>query len=163
MSKSAAIPPGMEGLIPHLVCASCGEAIEFYKKAFGAEELHRMPAPDGRRIMHAALRIGQSHVFLVDDFPEFCGGKASNPKALNGTPVTIHRYVENVDAAIKRAQDAGARVEMPATDMFWGDRYGIVCDPYGHKWSFASHLKDMTPDQMQAAMKEAFSHAPQSH
>ena len=158
MSKSTqAIPPGHENLIPHLVCDPCSEAIEFYKKAFGAEEIQRAPAPDGRKIMHAAIRIGNSFVFLADDFPEFCGGKSSSPKALKGTPVTIHHYVENCDAAIKRAQDAGATVMMPAQDMFWGDRYGVVTDPYGHKWSFATHIKDVTPAEMQAAMKDAFS------
>ena len=157
MNKSIqAIPPGLENLIPHLVCDNCSEAIEFYKKAFGAEEVQRMPAPDGRRIMHAAIRIGTSFVFLVDDFPEFCGGKASSPKALKGTPVSIHHYVENCDAAMKRAQDAGATVTMPAQDMFWGDRYGVVTDPYGHNWSFATHIKDLTPDEMRAAMKDAF-------
>jgi PhnB protein len=157
MSKSTQpIPPGHESLIPHLVCDRCSEAIEFYKKAFGAEEIHRMPAADGRRIMHAAIRIGNSFVFLVDDFPEFCGGKSQSPAALNGTPVTIHHYVANCDAAIKRAQDAGATVLMPAADMFWGDRYGVVADPYGHKWSFATHIKDLTPDEMKAAMKDAF-------
>lgn len=157
MSKpTPAIPPGFEGLIPHLVCERCSEAIEFYKQAFGAEEVARMPAPDGRRIMHAEIRIGNNFVFLVDDFPEFCGGKSGSALALKGTPVTIHRYVENCDAAIKRAVDAGATVLMPATDMFWGDRYGVVTDPYGHKWSLATHMKDLTPDQMQAAMKEAF-------
>ena len=152
MTKSTQpIPPGHENLIPHLVCDPCAGAIEFYKKAFGAEEIQRMPAPDGR-IMHAALKIGKSFVFMADDFPEHCGGKAQSPKALKGTPVTIHRYVENCDAAIKRAQDAGATVMMPAADMFWGDRYGIVIDPYGHQWSFATHLKDPTPEEMQAAM-----------
>jgi PhnB protein len=159
MNKSTqAIPPGLENLIPHLVCSPCSEAIAFYRKAFGAEELNRAPAPDGRRIMHAAIRIGKSTVFLVDDFPEFCGGTSSTPIALKGTPVTIHHYVENCDAAIKRAQDAGATVKMPATDMFWGDRYGVVIDPYGHQWSFATHIKDVTPAEMQNAMKEAFSH-----
>ncbi len=154
------IPPGHEGLIPHLVCSPCTEAIEFYKKAFGAEEMHRIAAPDGRRIMHAAIRIGNSFLFLVDDFPEHCGGKSSTPTALKGTPVTLYHYVENCDAAIKRAQDAGAKVEMPATDMFWGDRYGMVVDPFGHKWAFATHIKDLTPDEMKAAMKGAF--APKS-
>ncbi len=115
-----------------------------------------MLAPDGRRIMHAALRIGKSFFFLVDDFPEFCGGMSSTATALKGTPVTIHHYVENCDAAIKRAQDAGASVFMPAADMFWGDRYGAVTDPFGHKWSFGTRLKDMTPAEMQAAMKGAF-------
>ena len=154
------IPAGHEGLIPHLVCDPCAGAIEFYKKAFGAQELNRAPAPDGRRIMHAALRIGGSVVFLVDDFPEFCGGKSSSPKALNGTPVTIHRYVEDCDAAIKRAADAGATVQMPPADMFWGDRYGVVTDPFGHSWSFATHIKDLTPAEMEAGMKEAFAHQP---
>src|SRR5947209_6986515 len=157
MNKSPQpIPPGHENLIPHLVCDSCSEAIDFYKKAFGAEEIHRIPAPDGRRIMHAAIRIGNSFVFLVDDFPEHCGGKSSSATALQGTPVTIHHYVANCDAAIKRAADAGATVQMPATDMFWGDRYGMVTDPYGHKWSFATHVKDVTAAEMQTAMKDAF-------
>jgi PhnB protein len=157
MSKTVQpIPSGHENLIPHLVCSPASEAIEFYKKAFGAEEVHRVPAPDGHRIMHAAIRIGKSFVFLVDDFPEFCGGKSSSAIALKGTPVTIHHYVENCDAAIKRAQNAGATVSMPAADMFWGDRYGVVTDPYGHKWSFATHIKDLTPAEMQAGMKDAF-------
>jgi PhnB protein len=158
MSKSVPpIPPGHENLIPHLVCDPCSDAIEFYKKAFGAEEAHRMPAPDGR-IMHACIRIGSSLVFLVDDFAEYCGGKSQSPKGLNGSPVTIHHYVENCDAAIQRAVDAGATVTMPATDMFWGDRYGMVTDPFGHKWSFATHIKDLTPDQVKSGMKEAFAH-----
>jgi len=157
MSKSIQpIPPGHENLIPHLVCEPCSKAIDFYKKAFGAEEICRIPAPDGRRIMHAAIRIGKSVVFLVDDFPEHCGGVSATPTALKGTPVTLHHYVENCDAAIKRAQDAGATVVMPATDMFWGDRYGQVTDPYGHKWSFATHIKDVNSTEMQAAMKDAF-------
>jgi PhnB protein len=160
MSKATQpIPPGHEGLIPHLVCSPCSQAIEFYKKAFGAEELHRMPAPDGR-IMHAAIRIGKSYLFLVDDFPEYCGGNSQTATALKGTPVTIHQYVEKCDAAIERAQKAGATVVMPAMDMFWGDRYGIVTDPYGHKWSFGTHIKDLTPAEMQAGMKEAFAHQP---
>jgi uncharacterized glyoxalase superfamily protein PhnB len=157
MSKSTQpIPPGHENLIPHLVCSPCSEAIEFYKKAFGAEEIRRMPSADGKKIMHASIRIGKSFVFLVDDFPEFCGGKSQTSAALKGTPVSLHHYVENCDAAIKRAQDAGATVAMPAQDMFWGDRYGVVIDPFGHKWAFATHLKDMTTEEMQAAMKAFF-------
>lgn len=157
MSKSVQpIPAGFENLIPHLVCERCSEAIEFYKKAFGAEEISRMPAPDGQRIMHAQIRLGKSVVFLVDDFPEHCGGKSSTPLALTGTPVSLHRYVENCDAAIERAQKAGAKVLMPAADMFWGDRYGVVQDPFGHKWSLATHIKDLTPDEMRAGMNEAF-------
>jgi PhnB protein len=154
------IPPGHENLIPHLVCSPCAEAIEFYKKAFGAEEISRAPGMDGQRIMHAAMKIGTSIFFLVDDFPEFCGGKSSTPISLGGNSVTIHHYVENCDAAIDRAVKAGANVKMPAADMFWGDRYGIVIDPFGHQWSFATHIKDVTPADMQAAMKEAFSKQP---
>ncbi|HEV3021073.1 MAG TPA: VOC family protein [Pirellulales bacterium] len=157
MSKSTQpIPAGHEGLIPHLVCSPCSEAIAFYKKAFGAEEVARMPSPDGR-IMHAQIRIGKSFVFLVDDFPEYCGGKSSAATSLGGTPVTIHQYVTDCDAAMKRAQDAGATVLMGPHDMFWGDRYGQVQDPYGHKWSIATHVKDLTPQEMQAGMKAAFS------
>jgi PhnB protein len=105
--------------------------------------------------MHAQIRIGKSFVFLADDFPEFCGGKSSTATALRGTPVTIHHYVDNCDAVIQRAQQAGATVIMPAGDMFWGDRYGVVLDPYGHKWSLATRLKDLTPQEMQAAMTQA--------
>ena len=159
MSKaSRPVPAGHESLIPHLVCDPCADAMEFYKRAFGAEEIDRVPAPDGRRIVHAAMRIGSGVVFLVDDFPEFSGGKASSPKALNGTPVTIHRYVEDCDGAIRRAAGAGATVVMPPDDMFWGDRYGVVTDPFGHNWSFATHVRDLSPADIQAAMKEAFAH-----
>ncbi|MGV3575607.1 MAG: VOC family protein, partial [Devosia sp.] len=98
---------------------------------FGATEIGCMPSPDGR-LMHAEVQIGSSIVFLVDDFPEYCGGKSESPLALNGTSVTLHHYVEDCDAAIRRAEDAGAKVLMPAADMFWGDRYGVVIDPYGH-------------------------------
>ncbi len=146
------IPAGHESLIPHLVCERCAEAIDFYKKAFGAEEVHRMNSPDGR-IMHAALRIGSSFFFLVDDFPEYCEGKSESPLALQGSPVTLHHYVENCDTAIKRAVDAGAKVLMPAADMFWGDRYGVIVDPFGHKWAFATHIEDLTPDQIRQKMK----------
>jgi uncharacterized glyoxalase superfamily protein PhnB len=154
------IPTGHEGLIPHLVCEGGAEAIAFYKKAFGAEEVTRVVSPDGKRIMHAALRIGRHYLFLADDFPEYCGGKSQSPRALQGTPVTIHQYVDNCDAAIKRAQEAGATVQMPPFDAFWGDRYGTVIDPFGHSWAFATHQKDLTPAQIETGMKEAFAAAP---
>jgi uncharacterized glyoxalase superfamily protein PhnB len=159
MSSVQPIPAGHEGVIPHLVCAKCAEAIEFYKKAFSADEVTRMPSPDGR-IMHAALKIGGAFVFLVDDFPEYCNGKAENPLALGGSAVTIHRYVKDVDAAIQQAEAAGAKVMMPAMDMFWGDRYGVVIDPFGHKWSLATHIKNLTREEMAAGMKEAFRQPP---
>lgn len=129
------------GIVAHLVVKDAQAAIDFYQKAFGAKELMKMPAEDGKRLMHAELQIGASTVYLCDDFPEYCGGKSRAPGALGGTPVTLHQYVPNVDAAIARAQEYGAKVTMPAQDMFWGDRYGKVQDPFGHDWSFATPLK----------------------
>ena len=114
-----------------------------------------MPGQPGGHCAATDQRIGKNILFCNDDFPEYCGGKEASPKALGATPATFHQYVENCDAAIKRAADAGATVRMPASDMFWGDRYGIVVDPFGHQWSFATHIKDMTPAEMQAASKEA--------
>ncbi|REK11963.1 MAG: VOC family protein [Planctomycetota bacterium] len=149
------IPPGREGLIPHLVCGSCEKAIEFYKQAFGAKEVGRMPSPDGR-IMHAEIEIDGLMVFLVDDFPEYCGGKSQTPQALGGTPVTIHRYVEDCDATIKQAVEAGATPMMPVQDMFWGDRYGSVIDPFGHCWSVATHNRDLTHEEIVEGMQAAF-------
>jgi uncharacterized glyoxalase superfamily protein PhnB len=160
MSKPTPIPPGQENIIPHLCCSPASEAIEFYKKAFGAEELTRMPAPDGKRLMHASMRIGKSVIFLNDDFPEYCGGKKNTAIALGGTPVSLHHYVADCDAAIKRAVDAGATIMMPAADMFWGDRYGVVIDPFGHKWSFATRVKEPTREEVLAAMQAAFAHGP---
>jgi PhnB protein len=129
------------GLVPHLVVNGASKAIDFYKAAFGAQEVSRVPAQDGKRLMHGEVRIGESTLYLCDDFPEFCGGKSRHPGALGGTPVVIHQSVPNCDTAIKRAADAGAAVTMPAQDMFWGDRYGQVTDPFGHTWSFSTPLK----------------------
>jgi len=150
------IPAGSEGIIPHLVVKGAASAIEFYKQAFGAEELRRSPAPDGQRLMHAELSLNGSRIYLCDDFPEMCGGRERNPMALGGSPVTIHQYVRDVDGVIERAEKAGAVVTMPAQDMFWGDRYGTVQDPFGHTWSFATHTKDMSPEEMQEAAAKAF-------
>lgn len=144
-----------KGLVPHLVVDGAAKALEFYAKAFGAEETCRMPSPDGR-LMHAEMTIGDQTIFLCDDFPEYCGGKSRTPTALGGSTVTIHRYVKDCDAAIAKAEKAGATVLMPAEDMFWGDRYGSVTDPFGHTWSFATHIKDMTPEEMAEAGKAAF-------
>lgn len=151
------VPPGREGLIPHLVCDPCADAIEFYKQAFGATEVGRMLMPDGTKIMHALILIDGRPVFLCDDFPEFCGGTSRSPQALGGTPVTIHRYVKDCDAVIQRAEKAGATVKMAAEDMFWGDRYGVVTDPFGHSWSFATHISDPTPEEMAKAAQAMFS------
>jgi PhnB protein len=142
------IPQGMHSLTPHLVCAGAAEAIEFYKRAFNAVELGRMPGPDGK-LMHAMVKIGDSMLMLVDEFPQY---GSVGPKALKGSPVTIHLYVEDVDATVKQAESAGAKVTMPVADMFWGDRYGRLEDPFGHQWSVATHMRDVTPEEMKQAM-----------
>lgn len=143
-----AIPQGMHTLTPHIVCEGASDAIAFYKKAFNAEELARLPGPNGK-VMHAAIRIGDSVLMLMDDFPEW---GSLGPRALKGSPVTLHLYVKDVDAAMKQAADAGATVAMPVADMFWGDRYGQVVDPYGHRWSIATHKFDYTPEEIQQNM-----------
>ncbi len=153
---TAAIPPGHDGLIAHLVVDDAAGAIEFYKKAFGAEEIMRCPTPDGKKIMHAELTIGGRPIYLGDDFPEYSGGQSRTPKALGASPFNIHQFVEDCDEAIKRAEEAGATVTMPAADMFWGDRYGTVDDPYGHRWAFATHISDPTPEEMAAAAEAMF-------
>lgn len=145
------IPPGMHSITPHLVCAGAAEAIEFYKKAFGANEGGRLAGPDGR-LMHAHLTIGDSSLMLVDEMPEW---KCLGPKALGGSPVTIHLYVKDVDAVFAQAVAAGAQPTMPVADMFWGDRYGQVVDPFGHKWSIATHVRDMSPDEIAKGATDA--------
>jgi uncharacterized glyoxalase superfamily protein PhnB len=149
MQKARPIPEGMRTVTPHLICAGAADAIEFYKKAFGAVETARLPGPQGK-IMHAMMRIGDSALMLVDEMPEW---GALGPKALKGSPVTIHLYVDDVDAFAARAVKAGAKITMPVEDMFWGDRYGKLEDPFGHHWSLATHLRDVSPEEMQQAMK----------
>jgi PhnB protein len=141
-------------VIPHLVVGDSAAAIDFYVKAFGAEELGRVPRPDGK-IVNAAVRINGFTVMLNDDFPETCGGKSMTPKSLGGTPVTIHLTVTDVDAKFQRAVDAGATVVVPLEDMFWGDRYGVVEDPSGHRWSLGQPVREVSPDEIQAAMSSS--------
>ncbi|MPZ46397.1 MAG: VOC family protein [Betaproteobacteria bacterium] len=150
VSRVNTIPDGMHSVTPHLVCAGASAAIEFYKKAFGAEELARLPGPDGK-LMHALIRIGDSPVMLVDEFPAW---DALGPKTLKGSPVTLHLYVDDVDAFVQRAVDAGARVTAPPSDMFWGDRYGKLEDPFGHHWSVATHIRDVSGEELQQVMKQ---------
>jgi PhnB protein len=144
------VPDGMHTITPHLVCAGAADAIEFYKKAFNAVELGRVPGPQGK-LLHALIRIGDSAVMLVDEFPDW---KAFGPKSLKGSPVTIHLYTKDVDALFKQAVTAGAKVAMPVEDMFWGDRYGKLEDPFGHHWSVATHVRDVKPEELKEAAQK---------
>jgi uncharacterized glyoxalase superfamily protein PhnB len=155
--RAKAIPAGFTAVTPHLICADAAAAIDFYKKAFKAVEEGRMPGPDGR-IMHAVVRIGGSPIMLVDEMPEW---GALGPKSLKGSPVTIHLYVDDVDAVVARAVEAGAKVTMPVEDMFWGDRYGKLEDPFGHRWSVGTHLRDMSSAEVMAASEKAFAEMPE--
>ena len=145
------VEDGMHTVTAHLVIDGAAEALEWYTKALGAQEIMRMPGPDGK-LWHAMMRIGDSVVMLGDEFPD---SGALGPVKLKGTPVTLHLSVENVDEHFKRAVDAGARVTMELADMFWGDRYGQVVDPFGHHWSMATHIRDMSPEEMMTAMQQA--------
>ncbi|WP_280154682.1 VOC family protein [Piscinibacter sp. XHJ-5] len=156
MPKVNPIPEGMHTVTPHLVCAGASEAIDFYVKAFNAVETGRVPGPDGK-LMHGSVKVGDSTIFLVDEMPAY---GALGPKSLNGTPVTIHLYVENVDAVVEQAVAAGCTVTMPVADQFWGDRYGQLKDPFGHNWSVATHVRDVTPEDMAKAMEQMKSGEP---
>jgi PhnB protein len=146
------IPEGYHSLTPCLVVKDGAAAIDFYKRAFGAEERARMPGPDGKTIMHAEIKIGDSVLMLSDEFP---GMGSHAPPASGANSNGIHLYVADVDVVFKRAVDAGATVTMPLADQFWGDRYGKIRDPFGHSWSLATHVKDLSPEEMQAASAKA--------
>jgi PhnB protein len=143
-----AIPDGYYSLTPYLVCKGAAKAIAFYAKAFGAQETVRMPGPDGS-IMHAEVKIGNSMLMLSDENKE--RGQLS-PESIGGTACSIMLYAEDVDEVFKRAVAAGAKVEMPPVDMFWGDRMGNIVDPFGHKWAIATHKEDVSPEEMEKRM-----------
>jgi uncharacterized glyoxalase superfamily protein PhnB len=145
MTAIRPIPEGYHTLTPSLTVDDAAQAIDFYKRAFGATELARAPAPDGERIWHAELQIGDSRLMLLDEFPEM--GGCSAPKTLGGTTISLHLFVEDADAAFERAVDAGAAVEMPLQDAFWGDRYGKVRDPFGHVWSIATRKEEVSEEE----------------
>ena len=145
------IPEGYNTLTLHLAVDNASEAIEYYERAFGAKERMRMEGPDGK-IGHAELEIGDSRLMLADPFPQ---GSAKSPKELGGTTATVFMYVEDVDAVVKQAVDAGATVTTEIEDMFWGDRFGSVTDPFGHVWSIATHVEDLTPEEMEERSKAA--------
>jgi len=149
---SQPIPTGFHTLTPHLVVTDGAQAVEFYKQAFGAQEVTRLLAPDGRAVMHAQLKIGDSMLMLGGEMPPQC----LSPKSRGGTGVILHVYVADADAAFDRAVKAGCTVKMPVSDMFWGDRYGVVEDPFGHQWSIATHKHDFTQEQVVANAKAFF-------
>ena len=145
------VPEGQHTLSAHITVKGAPQAIDFYRKAFGAIELHRMPGPDGA-IMHAALRIGDSMLFLNDEMPMPDGGKS--PTSIGGTAVTLNLYVPDADQTYKQALSAGAKETMPIADQFWGDRYGIITDPFGHKWAIATRKEDLTTEEMEQRGRE---------
>lgn len=149
---SKPIPEGFRTVTLHMVLKSASEAIDFYKKAFGAEELFRMPGPDGKSVMHAEIRIGDSIIFLGEE----CADSKLKAPTLTGAPMMIHLYVEDVDALFDRAVKAGAKEMMPLQNMFWGDRYGFVQDPFGYFWSIATHIEDLTPEEIEKRAAEVF-------
>ncbi len=153
----AAIPPGYHALTPQLTVQGADRAIDFYKRAFGAEERGRMAGPDGKSIMHAELKIGDSIFFVSDEFPTM---GCRSPHSLGGITASLYIYVKDVDAAFRRAVAAGAQVRMPVADMFWGDRYGRVTDPFGHEWGLGTHKEDLTPGQIRMRATAFFSEMP---
>ena len=144
------VPAAMHTITPHLVCEGAAAAMAYYQQAFNAVETMRLPGPDGK-IMHASMRIGDSTIMLVDDFPEH---GSMGPKALKGSPVTLHLYVADVDAAYAQAIAAGGEAKMPPQDMFWGDRYGMLVDPFGHCWAIATHQRDVSTEEIMRAMAQ---------
>ncbi|MBB4855508.1 PhnB protein [Mycobacteroides chelonae] len=144
---SADLPPIEPSVSPYIIVEDSRAAIAFYKNAFGAEELGLLETPDGK-VMHAAVKINGTTIMMNDDFPEYNDGKSSTPTALGGTPVTIHLTVPNVDDWFSRAVDAGASIEMPLEDQFWGDRFGVIKDPFGHLWSLGQPVKIVSPEDL---------------
>jgi PhnB protein len=153
MSKSSKpIPDGYHTITPYLVVKGAEKAIDFYKKAFGALEVHRMAGPEGK-ILHAELQIGDSRVMLSEEFIEM---RALSPQTIGGTPIHLFLYVPDVDTSFRKAVEAGAASEMKPEDMFWGDRYAKLSDPFGHRWSMATHKEDLTPEEIRKRQDEFF-------
>jgi PhnB protein len=148
------IPDGYHSLTPYLCCRNADKAIEFYKKAFGAEELFRMPMPDGK-VGHAELQFGNSRIMLADEFPDMPDMVLSSPDDLGGSTMGFNFYVPDVDAAFRRAVDAGAMVRREVKNQFYGDRSGTVQDPFGHTWTLSTHVEDLSPEEMKARMEAA--------
>lgn len=147
------IPEGFHTVTPHLVIDGAKKALDFYKKAFGAVELSRHAVEGSDKLMHGLMRIGDSLVMLADQFPDW---GSLGPDRERNSPVILHLYVEDCDAAFRRATKAGAKTIMPCTDMFWGDRYAVVEDPFGHRWSIGTHVEDVSPEEMDRRAKASF-------
>lgn len=147
------IPKGFHTVTPCLMVRGADRALEFYRKAFGAEVLDRLTGPDGKSVIHAQIKVGNSFIFLGDEVPGMEGGA---PEKYGGSPASLHLYVEDVDAAVERAVTAGAQVRMPVADMFWGDRYAKVADPFGYEWGLATRKEDLTPDEIRRGAEEFF-------
>lgn len=147
---SQPVPHGFNTLSAHIIVSDGVAALEFYQAALGAIELSRLMGPDGKSLMHAQMRIGNSTLMLASEFPPRC----LSPKSRGGSSVFLHIYTENPDALFDRAVKAGCKINMPMSDTFWGDRYGQVEDPFGHQWSIAAHTQDLTQEQIAANAKE---------
>lgn len=152
MRNAKPIPEGYHTATPYLIIKDAAQAIEFYKKAFNAEELCRIPSPDGDRLIHSAVKIGDSILFIMDEVPQM---GALGPKSLGGSSVTIHLYVEDVDSLYNQAVKAGAEVRMPLADQPWGDRYGSLTDPFGHSWGLATHIEDVSFEEVNRRFEAA--------
>ena len=150
------IPEGYHTITPMFVLKNSRKAIEFYKKAFGATEKHVMPGPDGKGVMHAEIKIGDSTIMLGDENPE-CTNKSA--ETMGGSPISLYLYVKDVDAAFQRAVSAGGTSRMPVQDMFWGDRVGSLQDPFGYSWTLATHVADVSPEEMARGAEAMFAGA----
>ncbi len=148
-----AVPQGLHTITPHLVVRDASKAIEFYRKAFDAQVKGVHYTPD-KKVMHAELKVGDSMIFLADEFPGM--GSCTSPQTLGGTCITLNLYTENVDQLFDRAVSAGAKVVMPLSNQFWGDRYGQVNDPFGHTWALGQHVEDVSPEEMERRGREIF-------
>lgn len=144
ITQARPIPEGYHTATPYLIITNAAKAVEFYKEAFGATELSRLATPDGK-VGHAELKIGDSRIMLTDEWPEW---DARSPQTIGGSPVVIMLYVEDVDAVVSRAVAAGAKLDQPVVDQFYGDRSGSITDPFGHRWTIATHMEDVSPEEM---------------
>jgi PhnB protein len=150
--KAKPVPDGYHNVTPYLSIRGASDAIAFYKKAFGAEEIYRMPMPEGK-VGHAEIQIGDSRIMLADEFPDMPDAVAKSPATLGGTTFSLNVYIPDVDARFQRAVDAGATIKRPVKDQFYGDRSGILEDPFGFVWILSTHVEDLTPEEMQERME----------